>query len=119
MSRSRPKFIDDEAGNQSEDVLDSSEDDDDGQDEYDENDSFIDNSPQLREDEDEEHQEDILPPPSKKTRLLKAKINGEDKLPGDATFPINCFSLTVSKSKGCCLFFFFTLLISHTHSYLF
>ena len=102
MSRTRSKYINFESGvHSSDDALDSSEDEDEENDEYDETSSFIDNSPQDQGHDQEIDFEEINVPPPKKSRLTKKVVNiNDEKLPGDETFPVNAFSLTISKCKG-------------------
>ena len=102
MSRTRSKYINFESGvHSSDDVMDSSEDEDEENDEYDETSSFIDNSPQEQGHGQEVDCEEIYVPPPKKSKLTKKLVHiDNEKLPGDETFLVNAFSLTISKCKG-------------------
>ena len=62
---------------------------------FDDNDSFIDYSTQIS--NQDFIDEKIEEPAPKRTRL--ARKLSEEKLPGDETFPVNFFSLTIFKTQ--------------------
>ena len=99
-------YFEDEAGNASDELFDSSDDEpSDDIDEY-EKDSFIaDDDEVLSKDVPDDNVSDGEPPTKKRrtNRVKKAGIHkdpDQDKEPGHPTYPLNNFSLTISKCKG-------------------
>lgn len=88
---SRLRYINEESGHQTDN--NSCQESDQENDDYDDDDSFIDNTTQV--------DDEIIETPTKRKRLT-TKSSNEEKEPGDETFPVNCFSLTISKTKGNC-----------------